>query len=69
MVASSQRRSLDPKGLLTVPLVVVYLALSALSARVGIDAASQVLEPIGQISSDSPTTTDSAVSLGGTLLP
>jgi hypothetical protein len=69
MVASSHRRSLDTKGLLAVSLVVAYLALVALWASVGIDAASQVLEPIERVSSDSPTTTDSAVSLGGNLLP
>ena len=72
MVAStlSERRSLlDPKGLLTVPLLVVYLGLSAFSAHAGIDAMSHVLEPIAQASSDAPATTDPAISLGGTLLP
>jgi hypothetical protein len=67
MVAStlSQRRSSDPKGLLTVPLFAAYLALSAFSMRAGIDAVSHVLEPIEQTSSDAPATTDPAFSLGG----
>ena len=71
MVAStlSQRRSSEPRGFLTVPLLAVYLALSAFSVRAGIDAVSHVLEPIEQASSDAPATTDPAFSLRGDVVP
>jgi hypothetical protein len=71
MVGSSlgKRWSRRPQGLLTVPLVVVYLAFSALSAHAGIDAMTHVLESIEQASSDPPSSPDSAVSLGGDLFP
>jgi len=66
MLGSStiQRRSHDYRGLVVVPLVVAYLALSVLATRAGLDALTDVLEPSETTSSDAPTP-DSALSLGG----
>lgn len=67
MTASSLKKagSLLPKGLLTVPLVVTYLALSALSLHAGIEAMSKVVEPIESASTDSSVAADPATLLAG----
>jgi hypothetical protein len=67
MTASSLKKSgsLLPKGLLTIPLAVTYLALSALSVQVGIEAMSNVFQPIESASSDLPSSADPASLLGG----
>jgi hypothetical protein len=67
--SSVKRWSKEHRVLALLPFVVAYVAVTAFSTSAGAQAVSQMLEPIGKASSDTPSPTDSAVSLGGDLLP
>ena len=66
MLGSSaiQRFTHQHRGVLVVPFVVAYLALSVFATRAAVDALAHGVEPIEATSSGAPTP-DSALSLGG----
>ena len=59
----------DRAGFAIALFLVAYVALSVLALFVDVWVASRALESVERASSDAPQNTDSALSLGGDLLP